>query len=304
MPSLPLPEIRLLGDFVMKPGSGLAERIIPDYELLYFPQATESVYRVGGAAHTLRQPCFILTRPGERHRYLYDPHRPTEHLFVHFRWREPVKEASPMLLAGGPSVMPYEGEFLVSLFKRLLIIAHTDPAGLQRRGSLLLLTLLEEIRAMAEDGPPIGESLRLPLQIEQAMLRIDAAVPGPIGVEELAREVGWTPEHLSRSFVRHLGLTTKEAITRRRIDLACHLLLHTEKSVKEIAFETGFADPNYFCRVFKSTLAVTASEYRHRNYHPRYVDLAFDAGGTSLPYPLNRVFFGENTQEESPWARA
>lgn len=288
---MPLPAIRVLGDFVMKPGTGLGQRDIPDYELLCFPEGTGTVYQVGEREHTLRRPCFVLTRPGEVHSYRYDRHEPTRHLFIHFWLRSLPPATLPLLLTDGPSVIVYEGEFLVSLMKQILAIAHANPKQLQERGSLLLLTLLSEIHFLAEDGPMSGEAVRLPAPIEKALSLIDETVPSPLSVEELAEEVGWTPEHLSRMFVRHLGFTTKEAITRRRIDLACQLLLHGQKSVKEIAFEVGFADPNYFSRVFKAAKAITATEYRNKYYHPRYEDLAFVTEGDSL-YPPNRVFLG------------
>ncbi|MBB6673749.1 helix-turn-helix transcriptional regulator [Cohnella nanjingensis] len=287
-----LPAIHVLGDFVMKPGSGLAERDIPDYELLYFPEGTGTVYRVGEREYTLREPCFIVTRPGEVHSYRYDRHEPTRHLFVHFWLRDFPVAALPLLMPFGPSVIPYAGDFLVSLLKQMLAIAHLHPERLQESGSLLLLSLLAEIHYLPGDGPTSGEAVRLPPQIEKALRIVEQAIPAPLSVETLAGRVGWTPEHLSRSFVRHLGYTPKEAITRRRIELACQLLLHGQKSVKEIAFEVGFADQNYFSRVFKATKAVTATEYRNKHYHPRYADLAAVTGGESL-YPPNRVFFGE-----------
>lgn len=289
---MPLPAVHILGDFVMKPGSGLAERDIPDYELLYFPEGTRSVYCVDGREHALREASFVVTRPGEIHSYRYDLHVPTRHLFVHFGLRELPAASLPLLLPNGPAVIPYEGEFLVSLLKRMLVIAHTQPDRLQERGGPLLLSLLAEIHALCEDGSMAGEAVRRPPQIEKALRIIDETVPGQIAVEALAEQVGWTPEHLSRSFVRHLGFTPKEAITRRRLDLACQLLLHGQQSVKEIAFEVGFADQNYFSRVFKATKAITATEYRRKHYHPRYADLAAVTGGESL-YPPNRVFFGE-----------
>jgi len=290
---LPFPVLRVLGDFVMKPGTGLAEREISDYELLCFPEGTGTVYRVGEQSYTLRRPCFVVTRPGERHSYKYDEQAHSRHLFVHFLLGDMPPASVPLLLPEGPSVIEYEDDFPVSLLKRLLTIAHADPERLQARGGSLLLALLTELHSLsAAGGTRARSAARRPPQIEQALREIERTVPAPIAVEDLAARVGWTPEHLSRSFVRHLGFTPKEAITRRRIDLACQLLLHGQQSVKEIAFEVGFADPNYFSRVFKATKAVSASDYRRKNHHPRYADLALGLGGEA-PYPTNRVFFGE-----------
>ncbi|MBB6734272.1 helix-turn-helix domain-containing protein [Cohnella zeiphila] len=288
------PVIRVLGDFVMKPGSGLGERDIPDCELLYFPEGTESVYQVGGREFSLDRPCFVVTRPGEVHSYRYDKQRPTRHLFVHFRPR-PLDEAEaalPLLHPDGPSVVPYDGDFLASLMKQILGIAYARPERLQQRGGPLLLSLLTEIQALAEDEPPERPAAPLPPQVVQALDAIGTDAGNAMTVDGLAKKVGWSPEHLSRSFVRHLGMTPKEAIIRQRIERACQMLLTGNKSVKEVAFTAGFADENYFSRVFKSVKTVTATEYRAKHYHPKYVDTVPAVQQESL-YPPNRVFFGK-----------
>jgi len=291
--AIDLPSIRVLGDFVKKPGTELVERDIPDYELLYFPEGTGTIYRVGEKDHFLSQPCFIITRPGELHSYRYDTNQSTRHLFIHFWLRTFPATSLPLLLPDGLSVIPYSGDLLFSILKQILAIAHLRPERLQERGSLLLLALLSEIHSLVVDDEPISEQFkRLPPQVLKALDEIDMSLAAPLTVESLAKQVGWTPEHLSRSFVRHLGMSPKETIVRRRIDRACQLLLYGQKSVKEIAFEVGFADENYFCRVFKTTKAITATEYRAKHYNPRYGDLAPAHDGESL-YPANRVFFGE-----------
>lgn len=288
-----LPSIRVLGDFVKKPGTGLGERDIPDYELLYFPEGTGTVYRVGEREFTLSQPCFIITRPGEIHSYHYDMQHPTRHLFIHFWLRSFPASSLPVLLPEGPSVIPYEGDLLVAIMKQIMAIAHLKPERLQERGSLLLLALLSEIHSLVVDEPMLEETKRLPPQVVKVLDAIDMSLSAPLTVEGLAKQAGWTPEHLSRSFARHLGLSPKETIVRRRIDRACQLLLYGQKSIKEIAFEVGFADENYFCRVFKTTKAITATEYRAKHYNPRNGDLAPVIDGESL-YPSNRVFYGEH----------
>ncbi|RKP46749.1 AraC family transcriptional regulator [Cohnella endophytica] len=290
-----LPSIRVLGDFVKKAGTGLAERDIPDYELLYFPDGNGSVYRVGERDFYLDQPCFVVTRPGEIHSYRYDSQHPTRHLFIHFWLRAFPVSSLPLLQPEGPSVIPYEGELLASMMRQIMTIAHLKPDKLQERGSLLLLTLLAEIQSLAdEDEPNPAEAQRLPPQVQKALDTIDLSLSDNLTVDGLARMVGWTPEHLSRSFVRHLGMTPKETIARRRIDRACQLLLYGQMSVKEIAYAVGFGDENYFCRVFKSSKAITATEYRAKHYNPRFGDLAPAGEGESL-YPANRVFFGEQS---------
>ncbi len=53
-------------------------------------------------------------------------------------------------------------------------------------------------------------------------------------------------------------------IRNRRIEKAKELIANTEKSVEEIAGMVGFLDSNYFRRVFKKTVGVSAKTWRNK----------------------------------------
>lgn len=287
-----LPAIRLAGDIVKRAGTGLGPRQIDDYELLYFPDGTNSVYRVGEMAYTLSEPCFIVTRPGETHRYEYDPAQPSRHLFIHFGYFHRNGDVPPLniLRPGGPSVIPAEDELLVGRMKRIMNIAYRYPDKVQQRGSALLAALLEEINGLVVDRPLTRDENRMPPQILKALDYIDQHLDEPLSIGRLARRVGWTHEHFSRSFVRYTGRTPREMIIQRRIERACQLLLYERCSVKHVAHAVGFTDENYFCRVFKNVEGITATKYREKYYNPRYSEL-HPVSESDSPYPLNRILY-------------
>ena len=53
-------------------------------------------------------------------------------------------------------------------------------------------------------------------------------------------------------------------IRNRRIERAKELIANTEKSVEEIAGMVGFLDSDYFRRVFKKTVGVSAKTWRNK----------------------------------------
>ncbi|AGA57728.1 MAG: AraC family transcriptional regulator [Thermobacillus sp.] len=287
-----LPAIRVAGDIVKRAGTGLGPRQIEDYELLYFPDGTKSIYRVGEMAYTLSEPCFIVTRPGETHQYEYDPVQPSRHLFIHFGYFHRNGEAPPLaiLQPDGPSVIPAEDELLVGMMKQIMNIAYLYPDKLQQRGSALLAALLEEINGLIVDQPVTRDKNRIPPQILKALDYIDKHLDEPLSIDRLAQSVGWTHEHFSRSFVRYTGRTPREMIIQRRIERACQLLLYEERSVKNVAYAVGFTDENYFCRVFKNVKGITATKYRKKYYDPRYSEL-HPVSESDSPYPPNRILY-------------
>lgn len=76
--------------------------------------------------------------------------------------------------------------------------------------------------------------------------------------------------HLSQHYFSDLlkketGRTPKDHINDFVIEKAKNLLLGTEQSVSEIAYDLGFNYPHYFSRLFKSKTGQTPVEYRNLN---------------------------------------
>jgi AraC-like DNA-binding protein len=58
------------------------------------------------------------------------------------------------------------------------------------------------------------------------------------------------------------GKTPIEFIRSVRLQRAAQLLEKTKKTVAEVAYETGFNNPKYFSKYFKSEFGVVPSEWR------------------------------------------
>lgn len=77
--------------------------------------------------------------------------------------------------------------------------------------------------------------------------------------------------HISTAYLNECiknvtGLSASQLIQDRVILEAKRLLYHTDKSVKEIAFELGFADYPYFSRLFSKAIGNTALAFRSKNH--------------------------------------
>lgn len=86
-----------------------------------------------------------------------------------------------------------------------------------------------------------------------------------ITLAELARSVGMSVSTFSRNFEKALGSSPGEYITQIRITSACRLLEETDKTLTDIAQETGFYDLSHFTKAFKSLRGMTPGRYR-RNH--------------------------------------
>ncbi|MDI4647692.1 response regulator [Cohnella hashimotonis] len=83
-----------------------------------------------------------------------------------------------------------------------------------------------------------------------------------ISLEAIGKRVGLSPFYISKLFKEQLGVNYIDFLTECRIDKAKKLMGDPERSLKEITFEVGYHDPNYFSKVFKKMCDVSPTEYR------------------------------------------
>lgn len=84
----------------------------------------------------------------------------------------------------------------------------------------------------------------------------------PLSLDEIADEFNLSRSYLSKKFKQSTGFGFKEYIINVRIQNACYLLLNSNKSITEIAFECGFNDSNYFGDAFRRVKGISPNKYR------------------------------------------
>ena len=81
-------------------------------------------------------------------------------------------------------------------------------------------------------------------------------------VTDYANRLGISPKSITKHFQK-LGSKTPSQFIKTRILLeAKRLLIYTDKTVKEIAFELGFNDPAYFTRFFTKTILKSPLQFK------------------------------------------
>jgi AraC-like DNA-binding protein len=84
----------------------------------------------------------------------------------------------------------------------------------------------------------------------------------PLSVAGIAELMQISHNHLIRVFREELGITPSEFIRTKRMHKACHLLLTTTDSIKEIGQKVGYPDPKHFHRVVVATFGIGPTEVR------------------------------------------
>lgn len=92
-----------------------------------------------------------------------------------------------------------------------------------------------------------------------------------VSLQEIAEMEFLTSSYLSHKIKETIGVTFNDYLNQIRVEESTKLLLGSDKSVSEIAFEVGFSHPRYYNKHFQIHYHMTPQEYRD-NYCPIEMD--------------------------------
>lgn len=122
-----------------------------------------------------------------------------------------------------------------------------------------LMVACEECVHAARDRTGEGERL-----VSEVRGRVIASLPHALDVNALAAEYGMSRTHFSHFFRARTGLTPARFAAEVRVHHATGLLLDRRIPLKQIALDCGFANANYFCKVFRRFQHMSPASYRRR----------------------------------------
>ncbi|EZH66367.1 hypothetical protein DH09_10565 [Bacillaceae bacterium JMAK1] len=88
-------------------------------------------------------------------------------------------------------------------------------------------------------------------------------------LKDVADYVDRNPSYLGQLFVQHEYGTFRQVLRDLRLDAAKKKLTMTRQSVKQLAYDVGYRDPNYFSRQFKDKTGLSPRAYRDEHKEPR-----------------------------------
>lgn len=149
------------------------------------------------------------------------------------------------------------------------------PARLRREAQPIAMRIHRELMdpdpaaALSVEGlvlELIGESskraaARAPRWLGDARDYIHAHWPERPKLADIARAGGVHPSNLVRAFRAHLECSPAEYMRRLRLDHAKNALATSNRTIAEIALESGFYDQSHFTNAFRRRFGMTPAQY-------------------------------------------
>ncbi|WP_400243670.1 AraC family transcriptional regulator [Niallia sp. JL1B1071] len=104
--------------------------------------------------------------------------------------------------------------------------------------------------------------------INKAIAFIQHNLEDDLSVPKIAGEVGINKSYLHKLFKDYTSYSIGEFISKKRLERACFLLINSNKSITEIAFQTGFNSRQYFSNTFEKNFSMSPRNYRKLHGQP------------------------------------
>lgn len=170
---------------------------------------------------------------------------------------------------GSHLVEQYICHDIVNIFIKVILKLEIPLAEHDTRDVLMFQTVVDLQGSMPELIDKVCKEISLRRQdsgrrlMERVTQYIDEHYDNPnINLPMVADQFDMSIYTLSSIFNEMMGMSFRVYIVNRRIEESKRLLLSTEMSVKEVAFEVGFRDVSYFIKLFKKDTGVTPNKFK------------------------------------------
>lgn len=152
---------------------------------------------------------------------------------------------------------------MTAIINKIINVCQSSSIFKDTLADLSLQELLVKIvQSQTLKGIDDGNIKTTNLHLSQIISIIQNNISNKIEIKTIANKAGMSTSSLYRLFKNELGISPIEFIILERIKLAKRYLNDNTIYIKNVSYETGFEDSNYFIRVFKHYEGITPKQYQ------------------------------------------
>ena len=235
-------------------------RILNEFQINYITHGS-GVYETQTGRYLIKPGSLMVTRPGVWHRYRPDKKSGWTENYTGFDGSIP-REIFSQGRAWSEKPVHHIGnreEFIDTYHKIFEIILEEKP-GFQQVASGMIMKLLGFMVSLEKQRNFSGK--RMEKVIREACFEIRENIGKPVDFKNYAQENNIGYSYFRKMFKQYTGNAPVQYQLDLKIRRAREMLVSTDRTIKEIAFEMGFQSIHYFSRIFKKKTGVAPSEIR------------------------------------------
>lgn len=242
----------------------------PYYEIFYLVNG-ECTFFLDHNIYQLNKGDLVIIPTSSIHKSTYPKLGSSERYVINFReenfkWLDKMLDkgsAKEMLPCGVISVPERRRKYVESLMEKMIF----ENAGPDELSNAFLKLGLCELELFLIRCANYESNVMKEIDVNNRLMQevasyIYANYSKKITLDELSEKYSISRSYLSKKFKEITGFGFKEYLVNVRIQNACNMLLDTDMTITEIAFECGFNDSNYFGDAFRHIKGISPNKYR------------------------------------------
>lgn len=237
-------------------------RILDEYTLVYIYKGKGWFWSAHSSKTAIKAGDAFLVFPGEWHNYAPDPEIGWSEAWIGFKGdyidrlvKEKFFDLSRPIFHVGVDA------FLWQMFADAYKIAVSQEIAFQQHLAGYVNMILSSVYAV-QNQPHQHPASEVTAQIVKAKNIMMDNVCRNMKMEDIANIIGLGYSKFRKEFKVHTGFSPGQYYTACRLAKAKDLLLHTNLTSKEIAYELGFDSPSYFYEIFRQHEGVPPTTFR------------------------------------------
>jgi len=239
-------------------------RILHEYQINYITEGSGILETVTDQ-FIVAPGSIIILRPGMWHRYRPDTETGWNEHYLGFDGEFCSNLFHEGFFAPARPVL-YIGfqENILQHFFEIIQMVKEEKTGHQQVIAATTILILSKIISVLRNQEFEGKSIER--TIRKACLYFRENVNKNVNIEELAEELHVGYSYFRQMFRKYTGISPSQYHLSLRIQKAKDLLVSSDQSFKEIAFDLGFESYFYFSRIFKDKTGKSPMEFRKQHH--------------------------------------
>jgi AraC-like DNA-binding protein len=236
-------------------------RILNEFQINYITRGS-GIYETHDSNYSIKPGSLLISRPGAWHRYKPLTNTGWTENYVGFDGAIPrniLKADSPYVLK--PVLQIGNREEFIDTYHKIFEMILEEKPGFQQVASGMIMKLLGYMVSLEKQKNFTNK--RVERTIRDACFEMRENIGVEIDFKEYARDQNIGYSYFRKMFKQYTGIAPVQYHLDLKIRRARDLLISSDLSIKEIAYQVGFHSIHYFSRCFKSKTGRSPSEFRN-----------------------------------------
>lgn len=248
-------------------------RVLDEFQLLFIVNGS-GVFESSHCPSTQINPGnVILLFPGEWHNYSYNSEVGWDEYWVGFDGMNvrSMMKSNFFSLSKPVFKIGIDDEF-ISYYRSIIEYAEQEAAGYQQVASSIVRHMLGLLYFKTQNS--LYYDKEVIEKINQARVMFRDNISNPISPSQVAEKLGLGYSWFRKAFKKYVGISPAQFQLQIRLHMAKELLLNTNLSVSEIAYELTFDTPGQFSTFFRQKSGMTPKEFRNTGRRGSHEEIA------------------------------